>query len=597
MKNFFVSWHYTTHGLAYLKHVLSVFSERGVDKEEINWTGLSQVEYNDFFSRKKVDFRFDEVHYLTASQQAYDRIIKRSKYRNDVANRDELVKSQKMTEVWQALMDWKSPEKDDYFPVIEEEYKFITKEFNKAKADKYLDLVWRDMQHFPISEQIKWFMEQSNAKQHYEDRLTVHELPVKNLRDAYEIAGFVRPFVSKLLEENDSVRLFINISLGTSETQVVWHALSQAGRFPKNTVFLQTYDSKDDPPNTRFKNFYIKKVPLKLFYNIKLPLLFDATKLNSRQIAQHKLKHFISNGFITLLLGEKGIGKSHLIKEFADSDNVVEINCASFADNDELAELALFGGVAGERAEEKGLFEQADGGLLFLDDVHLLSKKVQGKLMSAMETDSENNFSIRISNSREEVKVQCAVVLASNKSIQELRGEILTDDFFDRITQNVLKLPPLRDCVQDRENDWSVIWTQMKFEEKLRPNTNEFLEWLKELQLYGNYRDLQKIAIYCHSYMKFPQDLKKLLKEEGIHDFLHYAKSEFENLQPKAIRQTNVYFSKDRKVDETLKLFKQDFAIWLNEQFGSMQKASDHFQNNFKDTVSPRALYQWKNGK
>ena len=137
----------------------------------------------------------------------------------------------------------------------------------------------------------------------------------------------------------------------------------------------------------------------------------------------------------------------------------------------------------------------------------------------------------------------------------------------------------------------------MKFQPPLKPVNTNFIQWLKSLSLYGNFRDLQKIAIYCHNYQCFQPELKALLRKMGIKDVNTYVKKEFKKLQSRSSESSLKYFDIEKPIQEIEREFKKDLAIWLNQQFGSMEKASQHFKKEFGETVTQRTLQKWKNGK
>jgi transcriptional regulator with AAA-type ATPase domain len=60
-------------------------------------------------------------------------------------------------------------------------------------------------------------------------------------------------------------------------------------------------------------------------------------------------------------------------------------------------------------------------------------------------------MSIRRMGSNKEIKVECRLIFATNKSVAELRTELLPD-FYDRIVQHVVNIPPIRETVEDRLN-------------------------------------------------------------------------------------------------------------------------------------------------
>ena len=67
MKNIYITWHYTTHGIAYLKHILSQFYTTNGIPKKIHFDKLDQVELNHVFDHNnKNGFVFDEIIYLIA---------------------------------------------------------------------------------------------------------------------------------------------------------------------------------------------------------------------------------------------------------------------------------------------------------------------------------------------------------------------------------------------------------------------------------------------------------------------------------------------------------------------------------------------------
>ena len=104
--------------------------------------------------------------------------------------------------------------------------------------------------------------------------------------------------------------------------------------------------------------------------------------------------NYPTNGLSILLVGESGVGKSfiaQLIFDYAKSQNIIDenssfiiFNCAEYANNPELLSSALFGSskgaYTGADSDKVGLIEEANGGYLFLDEIHRLSCEGQEKL-------------------------------------------------------------------------------------------------------------------------------------------------------------------------------------------------------------------------
>ncbi len=106
------------------------------------------------------------------------------------------------------------------------------------------------------------------------------------------------------------------------------------------------------------------------------------------------------DGLPILIIGESGVGKSFmagLVCSYARSQNAIPgnapfvvLNCADYANNPELLSAALFGykkgSFTGAVSDKTGLLKEADGGMLFLDEVHRLSYENQEKLFVFMDT-------------------------------------------------------------------------------------------------------------------------------------------------------------------------------------------------------------------
>ena len=311
-----------------------------------------------------------------------------------------------------------------------------------------------------------------------------------------------------------------------------------------------------------------------------------------------QISTYSKTGFSILLLGERGTGKSQLASEMTKgitaNSKFICANCASFAD-DTMAEADLFGykrgAFTGANKDTKGLFLEADGGILFLDEIHYLSKQVQAKLMRALQTNKDNKMSVRRLGDSKEEHVEFRLIVATNKTIDELR-EILLPDFFDRIVQHVVELPPLRNKREKMEQHWKNIWKQLRFEEPV-PKDKLLIDWLKsdEQNLWGNYRDLQKIAIYYHTYNLFEN--KSIFAKNAV----EYAKSEFEKYGAKSPEQENEKYGIDMKsyLQKTSNEIHKDFNFnlqeWAIKQYESRQKAAKILG------VREKTLNNWKNRK
>jgi transcriptional regulator with PAS, ATPase and Fis domain len=430
----------------------------------VNANKISQSEMNVAFKKPSNGFLFDKIYYLTAPQAAFDDIsARRFNYKDQILKLDEEIKESGTLEIWERVRDLN-------FDNIEKEISKIKETFPEEKFNLWFDQIWRDIQHYKISDQIKWFRKYSNVHPNYKshDFFIEKQLDIINLRDTLEISEKLSPFINELKRKHPDANFIINATLGSNETQVVWHIFSELNILPKNTKLIRSYDNKAENPGKRFKDFHIKELPSKIISTVSdsIKLYEDEVKSEKRQLAELKMRQYIKSGFAIFILGERGIGKTRLAERFSANKDIVSVNCASFT-NSLLAESILFGYKKGAftdaKEDRKGVFEEADKGILFLDEIHHLDKDVQAKLMKALQTNDKNEFTIKRLGDNIERKISTTLIFASNISISELHKRLLPD-FYDRITQLVIELPSLRETPEDIPDEFEGIWRQMKFE-------------------------------------------------------------------------------------------------------------------------------------
>jgi transcriptional regulator with AAA-type ATPase domain len=185
------------------------------------------------------------------------------------------------------------------------------------------------------------------------------------------------------------------------------------------------------------------------------------------------------------------------------------------------------------------------------------------------------------------------LVFATNQSVTELY-KILLPDFYDRIVQHVVHIPPLRETLEDRLTDWKNVWDGLKLTGKA-PDEPELVNWLKQLPLYGNYRDLQKIAMYYHVFNQFDEDIKKM---SGAKSAFHYAKNEFEKYHANVLKtdKEKFNFNVTQSTKEMLADYLYEMQNWAVSKFGGRKSAVEHFKR-LGDTVTEKTFNDWKNKK
>ncbi|MFT3769426.1 MAG: sigma 54-interacting transcriptional regulator [Minicystis sp.] len=155
-----------------------------------------------------------------------------------------------------------------------------------------------------------------------------------------------------------------------------------------------------------------------------------------------------------ILQGETGAGKEVVARFLHDSSPragkpMVSVNCAAIPA--QLVESTLFGyergAFTGAAQRQKGVFEEADGGTVFLDEIGELPLPAQAALLRVLET---GRFA-RVGSPRE-VAVDVRVVAATHRDLEALRdaGQFRADLYY-RLGVMVIHLPPLRDRPEDIE--------------------------------------------------------------------------------------------------------------------------------------------------
>ncbi|MDQ3649993.1 MAG: sigma-54 dependent transcriptional regulator, partial [Acidobacteriota bacterium] len=153
-----------------------------------------------------------------------------------------------------------------------------------------------------------------------------------------------------------------------------------------------------------------------------------------------------------LITGESGTGKEmvaravHNLSPRADKP-FMPINCGAFTET--LLESELFGymrgAFTGATANRKGLFEAADKGTIFLDEVGEMSPTMQVKLLRVLQERK-----VRPVGAHEEIAIDTRVIAATNRDLQAMvKQGTFREDLFYRISVIPIELPPLREKTED----------------------------------------------------------------------------------------------------------------------------------------------------
>jgi len=197
-----------------------------------------------------------------------------------------------------------------------------------------------------------------------------------------------------------------------------------------------------------------------------------------------------------LIVGESGVGKELVARaihrESARADKIfLPVNCAGIPEN--LLESEFFGHSAGaftgaSRAR-KGLFLEADGGTLLLDEIVEMPLPLQAKLLRVLQEGT-----IRAVGTDVERPVDLRILAATNRDLEaEVHGGALREDLYYRLETFTLDVPPLR----EREDDLELLTGRflqrfaLQMNKQIRGISPEALDRLKRYPFPGNVRELQ----------------------------------------------------------------------------------------------------------
>ena len=199
-----------------------------------------------------------------------------------------------------------------------------------------------------------------------------------------------------------------------------------------------------------------------------------------------------------LVTGESGTGKEVIAKDIHYNGPLkdkpfVTINCGAIPEN--LMESEMFGhkkgSFTGAIADKQGLFEVANSGTLFLDEVGELPPSIQVKLLRAIQERI-----IRRVGATDDMKVEVRIIAATNRNLEDMVAKgTFRQDLFYRLNVINIKSPALR----ERSEDIPLLANHFlkKYNEKLGKNINtvsaEAMDILKKYNYPGNVRELENM--------------------------------------------------------------------------------------------------------
>ncbi len=318
----------------------------------------------------------------------------------------------------------------------------------------------------------------------------------------------IKTKVERILVENSENEMEIFFSPGTSIMQLAWFICHTS--LGLQTKLIQTRAGK----------FTKSKQPELIHVDIDASSLpqgaiikeFNSTKgVNYESIEDYKITESIENIYklasltaqtdnvTTLIYGATGTGKEHLARyihqqSIRKNKPFIAINCSSFSD--QLLESRLFGykkgAFTGAAADTKGLFEQADGGTIFLDEIGDISNYMQQSLLRVLQEKEV----MAIGGTAKKINVR--VVAATNRDLASLCSECkFRWDLYYRLAVVELQLPSL--CDRGNDEILELIKYFIKLKKRLLAKSfflkidKQTLDYLYSYSWPGNVRELENL--------------------------------------------------------------------------------------------------------
>lgn len=287
------------------------------------------------------------------------------------------------------------------------------------------------------------------------------------------------------LEECVKCRFFLSHMDGEQRYQTMENIIDNL-----HSIVVQL---KEKEKHLELENIYLKE---KLAKEYAPDLIIGPNKL-MKQI-YGLINKVATTDSTVLLTGETGTGKGLFAKAIHYHSKrakypFVPVNCSTLSES--LLESELFGHVkgafTGAASDKPGMFEIANKGTFFFDEIGDISPTIQGKLLEVLQDKS-----IKRVGGTKTIKVDVRIIAATNKDIKNLTKEkIFREDLFYRLSTFPIHLPPLR----ERKEDISILAEHFleKFsrerEKDIRGIHKEVLKKLIEYDWPGNIRELENV--------------------------------------------------------------------------------------------------------
>ena len=236
-------------------------------------------------------------------------------------------------------------------------------------------------------------------------------------------------------------------------------------------------------------------------------------------------KHVAKNQTNVLIYGETGTGKELFAQSIHNYSSYqvgpfISVNCAAIPNT--LLESMFFGTTKGAytgAVNTPGLFEQAENGTIFLDEINSMDMALQAKILKVIE-----NRTVRRIGADKETEIRCRILCALNEDpVQCIEDGKLRRDLYYRLSSCILHIPPLRERKSDIPLYCNYFLSRFnkEYSQRIERVDEGLLSLFMSYNWPGNVRELQHVIESAYS---VAEESIRVLKLENISS---YYKSSF----------------------------------------------------------------------
>lgn len=328
---------------------------------------------------------------------------------------------------------------------------------------------------------------------------------VKNAKKEILKQGFDLVLTDLRLPDEDGIMLLTWIKEQKAELPVIIMTSYAEISNAVSAIKLGALDYLAKPINPSILKEKIEQVWTNPFQPVKITVKenSESTEIvqGKSKLSQKMYEHIrlvAPTRMSVLIFGESGTGKEYtarLIHEYSLRKNApfIAVDCGSLSK--ELAPSELFGHLKGSFTsaigDKKGVFEQAYGGTVFLDEIGNLSYEVQIQLLRTLQEQK-----VRPVGSATDVKIDIRIVAATNENLEiAISQGRFREDLYHRLNEFIIEVPPMRERVEDIPVfvDYFLQEANKELDKQIKSVSEEAMDVLKNHYWSGNLRELRNV--------------------------------------------------------------------------------------------------------